>query len=37
MTHSYNKMKNLFLIAALFLTCVATAQKVEPVRYEVNR
>ena len=37
MTQSNNKMKPLFLIAALFLTCVATAQKVEPVRYEVNR
>ena len=30
-------MKNLLLIAILFLACVATAQQVEPVRYEVNR
>ena len=30
-------MKKLFLIASLFLACVASAQQVEPVRYEVNR
>ena len=30
-------MKNLFLIVLLILTCAASAQQVEPVRYEVNR
>jgi hypothetical protein len=30
-------LKNLFLIALLFLACWASAQQVEPVRYEVNR
>ena len=30
-------MKNLLLIALLFLTCRAIAQQVEPVRYEVSR
>ena len=30
-------MKKLHLIALLFLACVASAQQVEPVRYEVNR
>ena len=30
-------MKKIFLIAAFFLACAATAQQVEPVRYEVNR
>ena len=30
-------MKKLHLIALLFLTCAATAQQVEPVRYELGR
>ena len=30
-------MKNILLIATLFLACVASAQQVEPVRYEVGR
>ena len=30
-------MKKTILIAILFLACTATAQQVEPVRYEVNR
>ncbi|MBR0178512.1 MAG: hypothetical protein IJQ11_13920 [Bacteroidales bacterium] len=30
-------MKNHLLIAFLFLSCFATAQQVEPVRYEMNR
>ena len=30
-------MKRLLLIASLFFACMATAQQVEPVRYEVNR
>ena len=30
-------MKPLLLIASLFLTCMASAQQVEPVRYEVSR
>lgn len=30
-------MKKVLLIALLFLSCLATAQQVEPVRYEVNR
>ena len=30
-------MKKSLLIAILFLTCAATAQQVEPVRYEVDR
>ena len=37
MTGSDNKMKKLLLIALLFLTTWASAQQVEPVRYEVNR
>ena len=37
MTQSDDKMKNLLLIAFLLLTCAATAQQVEPVRYEVSR
>ena len=37
MTQSDNKMKNLFLIAFLFLSTWASAQQVEPVRYEVDR
>ena len=37
MTQSDNKMKNLFLIAFLFLSTWALAQQVEPVRYEVDR
>ena len=30
-------MKNLLLIAVLFLACAVSAQQVEPVRYEVSR
>ena len=30
-------MKNIFLIVVFFLACTASAQRVEPVRYEVNR
>ena len=30
-------MKNLLLIAILFLSCAVSAQQVEPVRYEVSR
>jgi len=30
-------LKNIFLIALLFFTCAASAQQVEPVRYEVSR
>ena len=30
-------MKKVFLIASLFLVCAASAQQVEPVRYEVSR
>ena len=37
MTQSDDKMKKLLLIAFLFLTCAASAQQVEPVRYEINR
>ena len=37
MTQSDNKMKNLFLIAFLFLSTWVSAQQVEPVRYEVDR
>ena len=37
MTQSDNKMKKIFLIALLFLSTWATAQQVEPVRYEVSR
>ena len=37
MTQSDDKMKNFLLIAFLFLTTWASAQQVEPVRYEVNR
>ena len=37
MTGSDNKMKKLLLIASLFLASWASAQQVEPVRYEVSR
>ena len=37
MTQSDDKMKNLLLIASLFLSVWASAQQVEPVRYEVSR
>ena len=30
-------MKKVFLIALMFLACTASAQQVEPVRYEVGR
>ena len=37
MTQSDDKMKKLLLIASLFLASWASAQQVEPVRYEVSR
>lgn len=37
MSNNPQPLKNIFLIAFLFLACAASAQHVEPVRYEVDR